>query len=93
MNMWLYNFADAEIRQGNTLASPLFTDDTTGDLKTFDYAVSNPPFSYKSWTNGLNAVNDVYKQFVGYDSFPPEKNGDFVFLLHLIKSLKSKGIQ
>ncbi len=91
MNMWLHSNPDAEIVQGNTLASPQFTNDKTGDLKQFDYAVSNPPFSYKSWMNGTDPENDVYKRFEGYDAVPPSKNGDFAFLLHLIKSLKSKG--
>jgi type I restriction enzyme M protein len=90
MNMWLHNFADADIRQGNTMADPKFTDDKTGDLKTFDYAVSNPPFSYKKWMNGLVPDKDIYKRFDGF-AIPPKKNGDFAFLLHLIKSLKSKG--
>lgn len=91
MNMWLHNFADAEIKQGNTMASPEFTDDTTGELKTFDFAVANPPFSYKKWMNGLDPKNDIYKRFEGYGAIPPKKNGDFAFLLHLIKSLKTKG--
>ncbi len=91
MNMWLHGFPDAEIVQGNTMASPLFTDETTGELKTFDFAVANPPFSYKAWMNGLDPNNDIYKRFEGYDAIPPKKNGDFAFLLHLIKSLKSKG--
>ena len=91
MNMWLHGNPDAEIVQGNTLSSPQFTDDTTGELKQFDYAVANPPFSYKSWMNGLDPANDIYKRFEGYDAVPPKKNGDFAFLLHLIKSLKSKG--
>jgi type I restriction enzyme M protein len=91
MNMWLHNFADAEIKQGNTMATPLFTNDLTGELKQFDYAVSNPPFSYKAWMNGLDPKNDIYKRFEGYDAVPPNKNGDYAFLLHLIKSLKSKG--
>jgi type I restriction enzyme M protein len=91
MNMWLHNFTDAEIVQGNTMASPLFTDEQTGELKQFDYAVANPPFSYKAWMNGIDPKNDIYKRFEGYDNIPPKKNGDFAFLLHLIKSLKSKG--
>ncbi|MEW6615821.1 MAG: type I restriction-modification system subunit M [Thermodesulfobacteriota bacterium] len=91
MNMWLHGNPDAEILQGNTMASPQFTDDTTGELKQFDYAVANPPFSYKAWMNGLDPVNDIYRRFEGYDAVPPKKNGDFAFLLHLIKSLKSKG--
>lgn len=91
MNMWLHGNPVAEIVQGNTLSSPWFKDDTTGLLKQLDYAVSNPPFSYKAWMNGWNPANDDYKRFEGYDSLPPKKNGDFAFLLHLIKSLKSKG--
>lgn len=91
MNMWLHNFADAEILQGNTMATPLFTSEETGELKQFDYAVANPPFSYSSWTNGLDPKNDIYKRFEGYNALPPQKNGDFAFLLHIIKSLKSKG--
>lgn len=91
MNMWLHGNPVAEIVQGNTLSSPQFTDDITGEIKQLDYAVSNPPFSYKAWTNGWDPANDIYKRFEGYDSLPPKKNGDFAFLLHLIKSLKSKG--
>ncbi|MEJ5315580.1 MAG: type I restriction-modification system subunit M [Tenuifilum sp.] len=91
MNMWLHGFPDAEIALGNTLASPKFTDEKTGELKQFDYAVANPPFSYKSWMNGLDPQNDIYKRFEGYDALPPKKNGDYAFLLHLLKSLKSKG--
>jgi len=90
MNMWLHGNPDSVIVQGNTLADPLFKDDTTGLLKTFDYAVANPPFSNKNWSNGLDAENDIYKRFEGF-GIPPKKNGDYAFLLHFIKSLKSKG--
>lgn len=90
MNMWLHGTPSAEIVQGNTLAEPLFLDDRTGHLKTFDYAVANPPFSFKSWSNGLDAENDLFERFDGY-GIPPAKNGDYSFLLHLIKSLKSTG--
>ena len=46
----------------------------------------NPPFSLKSWSNGLE---------YDYGRFefgrPPQKNGDYAFLLHMLKSLKSTG--
>lgn len=90
MNMWLHGNPSSEIVQGNTLAAPEFKDDKTGYLKTFDYAVANPPFSNKSWSNGLDAENDIFQRFDGY-GIPPKKNGDYAFLLHFIKSLKSKG--
>ena len=88
MNMWLHGNYTAVIRQGNTLADPLFKE--ADELKRFDYAVANPPFSDKAWTNGVDLKNDPFKRFEGY-AVPPEKNGDYAFLLHLLKSLKSTG--
>jgi type I restriction enzyme M protein len=96
MNMVLHNQAQNlhGIRQGNTIADPKFLN-KDGSLQTFDYAVANPPFSFASWTNGLiddktKAVVDKYNRFAGF-GIPPDKNGDYAFLLHIIKSLKSKG--
>jgi type I restriction enzyme M protein len=90
MNMILHNNPTAEIRKGqSTLSHPLFIDDNTKQLKTFDYVVANPPFSNKAWRNGFDPDNDLYQRFE--DGIPPAKNGDFAFLLHIIRSLKSKG--
>ena len=90
MNMILHAHEEAEIKKGqSTLSDPLFKNEH-GYLKTFDFAVANPPFSSKNWTNGFDPENDLYERFKGYGT-PPVKNGDFAFLLHLIKSLKSKG--
>jgi len=84
MNMIMHGKPDAVIEQGNTLSNPKFKED--GRLKTFDFAVANPPFSQKNWMNGVDADNDPYHRFD--DGIPPAKNGDYAFLLHLIKSLK-----
>ncbi len=89
MNMILHNHPTADIQQGNTLAKPLFKN-KDGTLKTFDYAVANPPFSTKSWTNGVNLTKDEFGRFEGF-GVPPAKNGDYAFLLHILKSLKSTG--
>jgi type I restriction enzyme M protein len=84
MNMILHGNEIAEIEKGDTITSPQFT--AGAHLKAFDYVVMNPPFSVKSWSNGLEH---------DYDRFaygrPPEKNGDYAFLLHALKSLKSTG--
>ncbi|WP_033765429.1 type I restriction-modification system subunit M [Helicobacter pylori] len=97
MNMILHNSATADIAKGgsSTLSNPLFTTEN-GMLKTFDYVVANPPFSLKNWTDGLSidpkskqVINDSFNRFE--DGTPPEKNGDFAFLLHIIKSLKDTG--
>ena len=55
----------------------------------FDFAVANPPFSSKAWSNGLNPDNDEFHRFEF--GIPPAKNGDYAFLLHLLRSLKSRG--
>lgn len=89
MNMILHGHETAEVWQDNTLASPYFKDDL-GNLKTFDFAVANPPFSSKSWRNGLDPEKDQYDRFTGY-GIPPAKNGDYAFLLHIVRSLKSTG--
>ncbi|GAB2722189.1 type I restriction-modification system subunit M [Halomonas garicola] len=88
MNMILHDYPTAELWRDNTLSRPYFKN-PDGSLKTFDYAVANPPFSTKSWTNGLDPVNDEFGRFEY--GIPPAKNGDYAFLLHLIKSLKSTG--
>ncbi|WRA11542.1 type I restriction-modification system subunit M [Helicobacter pylori] len=97
MNMILHHSADADIAKGgsSTLSNPLFTTEN-GMLQTFDYVVANPPFSLKNWTDGLSidpkskqVINDSFNRFE--DGTPPEKNGDFAFLLHIIKSLNPTG--
>ncbi|QLJ10129.1 type I restriction-modification system subunit M [Pseudoalteromonas sp. JSTW] len=88
MNMILHNNTTAKIWKGNTLSDPQWKD-APNQLKTFDFAVANPPFSNKNWTSGLTPENDLYNRFTW--GIPPEKNGDYTFLLHIIKSLKSTG--
>jgi type I restriction enzyme M protein len=84
MNMILHDNEDEDIRKGDTITNPQFT--KFGQLITFDFAVANPPFSVKSWSNGLE--NDYGRFEFG---MPPAKNGDYAFLLHILKSLKSTG--
>jgi type I restriction enzyme M protein len=88
MNMILHGHPTAELWRGNTLAAPHFKNHGNR-LRTFDYAVANPPFSSKAWSSGLNPSEDEFKRFEF--GIPPAKNGDYAFLLHLIASLKSKG--
>ncbi|MEH2467575.1 type I restriction-modification system subunit M [Nostoc sp.] len=89
MNMILHGHPTAEIWQDNTLSTPYFKD-ADGSLKTFDFAVANPPFSSKAWSNGLNLAKDDFQRFDGY-GIPPAKNGDYAFLLHMVRCLKSNG--
>jgi len=87
MNMVLHGHADALIAQGNTLTDPRFRD---GDaLKTFDYVVANPPFSDKRWSTGLDPAHDPFDRFAC--GVPPAKQGDYAYLLHIVRSLKPTG--
>jgi type I restriction enzyme M protein len=88
MNMILHNNPTAVIVQGNTLADPKFKDGDT--LKVFDYVVANPPFSDKRWSNGIDPLNDPYERFKHFGT-PPGKQGDYAYLLHIVRSLKSTG--
>jgi type I restriction enzyme M protein len=89
MNMILHDCPTAEIWQDNTLSTPHFKDAKSGQLKTFDFAVANPPFSTKAWSNGFDPANDLFHRFAY--GIPPQKNGDYAFLLHILASLKSNG--
>jgi type I restriction enzyme M protein len=84
MNMILHGMPDAELFKGDTMTDPQLTESDM--LRTFDFAVANPPFSYKSWSNGLESEYGRFEY-----GRPPEKNGDYAFLLHILKSLKGKG--
>jgi type I restriction enzyme M protein len=88
MNMILHNYPTALIMQGNTIADPKFKEGET--LKTFDYVVANPPFSDKRWSTGLDPLNDPYQRFQPFGP-PPAKQGDFAYLLRIVRSLKSTG--
>ncbi|MBI2399178.1 MAG: N-6 DNA methylase [Xanthomonadales bacterium] len=91
MNMILHDFPTANVLSGNTLFDPKFKDGE--QLRTYDYVVANPPFSDKKWSTGLvlgeSGSGDRFQRFAW--GVPPKKQGDYAFLLHIIRSLKSTG--
>ena len=62
MNMILHGRVAVEIKRDNTLATPQFTDGR-GRLTRFDFAVANPPFSMKAWSNGLDPAHEKFRRF------------------------------
>ncbi len=88
MNMILHDCPTAEIWKDNTLSTPYFKT-PKGALKTFDFVVANPPFSWKAWSSGFNPAEDEHRRFPY--GLPPAKNGDYAFLLHMLASLKANG--
>jgi type I restriction enzyme M protein len=91
MNMILHDFPTANILHGNTLSDPKFKDGEK--LRTYDYVVANPPFSDKTWSTGLtlgeSGKGDPFQRFSW--GAPPKKQGDYAYLLHIIRSMKSTG--
>jgi type I restriction enzyme M protein len=87
MNMILHDFPTATIMPGNTLASPKFKDGER--LRAYDYVVANPKFSDKTWSTGLIPEKDPYHRFTW--GVPPKKQGDYAYLLHIIRSMRSTG--
>jgi type I restriction enzyme M protein len=91
MNMILHDFTTANVQSGNTLANPKFL--AGQQLRTYDYVVANPPFSDKTWSTGLNLADDGKKDpFQRFSwGLPPAKQGDYAYLLHIIRSMKANG--
>lgn len=90
MNAVLHRKAEIIIKSGNTFSNPQYTDKNDSSiLERFDYIVANPPFSMKNWTDGI--AGKEYGRFEGYGDTPPEKNGDYAWLMHILKTLKSDG--
>ena len=87
MNMILHNFPTASILSANTLAAPKFKDGE--QLRTYDYVVANPPFSDKTWSTGLTPSMDPFQRFTWGE--PPPRQGDYAYLLHIIRSTKGAG--
>ena len=90
MNAVLHRKAEIIIKSGNTFSNPQYMDKSDNSvLERFDYIVANPPFSMKNWRDGI--AGKEYGRFEGYGDMPPEKNGDYAWLMHILKTLKSNG--
>jgi len=87
INMFLHGLDSADIRRGDTLANPQFLNQQ-GGLQTFDIVVANPPYSIKDWE--YEAFKTKFGRLEGYDA-PPDKNADYAFVLHIIKSMNTNG--
>lgn len=87
MNMIIHDFPTANIMAGNTLSAPKFLDGE--QLRQYDYVVANPPFSDKTWSTGISTDNDMYGRF-GW-GVPPNRQGDYAYLMHIIRSMKNDG--
>ena len=93
MNMILHGMAGYhDLKNGDTINNPLHKSPTQPDtqLMTFDYCVANPPYSVKNWRKSAKE-NDDYGRWNTRIGIAPDSKGDFAFLMHMIKSMKSTG--
>ncbi len=55
--------------------------------QAFDFVVANPPFSDKALEQWLDPANDPFNRFESF-GVPPGKQGDYAYLLHIVRTLK-----
>lgn len=86
MNMLFHNIYDSKILNGDTLLTPLHYDsERTGELKTFDIVIANPPFS-----QDYSTTNMKFKERFNY-WMPTKDKADFMFVQHMVASLNNNG--
>lgn len=91
MNMILHGQIDVDLKQGDTINNPQHkSKDDSKVLETYDYVVANPPFSTKSWLKSAQE-DDIFGRWNSTIGVPPEKNGDYAFLLHIIRTMNRTG--
>jgi type I restriction enzyme M protein len=98
LNLILNNLVHSisNIIQGNTLTDPYHTDDS-GNLKKFDYIVSNPPFKldFSDYRDDLDSEASKSRFFAGIPKVPPKDKDSMpiylMFLQHIIYSLNKQG--
>lgn len=83
MNLFLHGVKDFDIVNDDTLKSPAFVE--KGKLKQFDMILANPPYSINQWDRDAFASDKYGRNFLGV---PPQGRADYVFLQHILMSLK-----
>lgn len=85
MNLYLHGAKDVQVKQGDTLRSPLFLE--KGKLKTFDCVLANPPFGMEKWGSAQFESDQYGRNMWGC---PPDSSADFAWLQHMIRSMDPK---
>jgi len=85
MNLFLHGIDDFHILRDDTLRRPRFIEDDR--LKTFDCVIANPPFSLEKWGEEIWKSDPYGRCFAG---LPPSSSGDYAWVQHMLKSLKSR---
>ncbi len=98
LNLVLNNLVHSisNVIQGNTILHPYHKDDN-GELKKFDYIVSNPPFKldFSDFRDDLDSKENNERFFAGIPNVPKKAKDKMaiysLFLQHIMFSLSKKG--
>lgn len=98
LNLILNGMSDSlsHVIKGNTMTHP-FHKDENGNLKKFDFVVSNPPFKldFSDYQNQLKTADPYKRFFAGVPNIPNKKKEGMeiylCFFQHVIASIKDGG--
>lgn len=83
MNMLFHDIYDSNIENGDTLLNPMHLD--SGEVKTFDIVIANPPFSQNYTKDGMK-----FKERFNF-WMPVKGKADFMFVQHMVASINNSG--
>lgn len=98
LNLILNGMSDSlsHVIKGNTMTHP-FHKDENGNLRKFDFVVSNPPFKldFSDYQNQLKTADPYKRFFAGVPNIPNKKKASMeiylCFFQHVIASIKDGG--
>ena len=98
LNLILNGMSDSlsHVIKGNTMTHPYHKDEN-GNLKKFDFVVSNPPFKldFSDYQNQLKTADPYKRFFAGVPNIPNKKKDSMeiylCFFQHVIASIKDGG--
>lgn len=98
LNLILNGMSDSlsHVIKGNTMTHP-FHKDENGNLRKFDFVVSNPPFKldFSDYQNQLKTADPYKRFFAGVPNIPNKKKKSMeiylCFFQHVIASIKDGG--
>ena len=88
IRLFINGIEDAEVKLGNTLEKPLFTE-RNNQVKQFDNIMMNFPFGLAWKKEEASIEKDVFNRFIF--GKPGRSSSEWLFISHIIKSLKEQG--
>ena len=86
MNLSIHGLNGA-IEREDSLSKPAFTNEDKNELTRFDRVLANFPFS-ADWAKD-ELQDDPYERFDWHEKLPRADRGDYAFIIHIAKQLKS----